>query len=86
MSTSNFTRRDILIIITDDYYFSLLCAVKKFLNELVEIMFVFCYKRPKVVNNDEVFLLINDSNNVLNLIFSFRHEESLMKTIANALN
>ena len=40
MRTSSFARRDIVIIITDDYHFGFLCTVKKFLNELVKIMFV----------------------------------------------
>jgi hypothetical protein len=86
--TCPFNRSDIVNLITDYDNFSFLSPIKKVLQKFVEFNFVFADQRPKVIHNNEVFVLTDYSNNVFDLILSLvsRQDDSFTQSFAYALN
>ena len=88
MGACSFNRSDIIILITDYDDFCFLSPVKKVLQKFVEFDFVFADQRPKIIHNNQVFVLTDDSNNIFNLILSLVswQDDPLAQSFAYALN
>ena len=84
----SFHRSQIVILITDYDDFCFLSPIKKVLQKFVEFNFVFADQRPKIIHNNQVFVLTYDSNNVFNLILSLVswQDDSFTQSFAYALN